>query len=113
MLARVRWSDDGSIIAIHGLGTESPKTWEYKKDGSGVVNWLSDKTMLRAHILEARIFTYDWNANYFEDAPVQTLFGRTNVLLALVTENQVSKKRPIIFIASCFGGIVLAEVCVS
>ena len=110
----MRWSDDGSIIAIHGLGTESPKTWEYKKkDSSGVVNWLSDKNMLPAHIPEARIFTYDWNANYFEDAPVQTLFGHADVLLALVTENQVSKKRPIIFIASCFGGIVLAEVCVS
>ena len=54
--------------------------------------------MLPAHIPEARIFTYDWNANYFEDAPVQTLFGHADVLLALVTENQVSKKRPIIFI---------------
>jgi hypothetical protein len=69
--------------------------------------------MLPAAIPEARIFTYDWDANYFEEAPVQTLLGHADVLLALVAESRVSKRRPIIFIASCFGGIVLAEVCAS
>ncbi|RYO74782.1 hypothetical protein DL766_009322 [Monosporascus sp. MC13-8B] len=73
-----------SIIAIHGLGTESPRTWEFKrKDGSGVVNWLSDSTMLPAVVPEARIFTYDWDANYFENAPVQTLLGHADKLLTI------------------------------
>jgi hypothetical protein len=66
--------------------------------------------MLPAAVREARIFTYDWDANYFKDAPVQTLRGRADNLLALVAENQGSKLRPIIFVASCFGGLVLAEV---
>ncbi|RYP03604.1 hypothetical protein DL764_005034 [Monosporascus ibericus] len=35
----------------------------------GVVNWLSDSTMLPAVVPEATIFTYDWDANYFENAP--------------------------------------------
>ncbi|KAK0741212.1 P-loop containing nucleoside triphosphate hydrolase protein [Schizothecium vesticola] len=99
------------VIAIHGLGTESPRTWEFKKKGGGgVVNWLSDRDMLPAALPEARIFTYDWNANYFEDAPVQTLLGHADTLLRLiVAEGRGSQTRPIIFIASCFGGLLLAE----
>ncbi|SCO84734.1 uncharacterized protein FRV6_08861 [Fusarium oxysporum] len=58
-----------SIIAIHGLGTESPRTWEFKRSEGRVVNWLADEDMLPATVPEARIFTYDWNANYFQDAP--------------------------------------------
>ncbi|RYP16975.1 hypothetical protein DL765_004817 [Monosporascus sp. GIB2] len=98
------------IVAIHGLGTESPRTWEFKrKDGSGVVNWLSDSTMLPAAVPEARIFTYDWDANYFENAPVQTLLGHADNLLALIAAEHGPLPRPIIFVASCFGGLVLAE----
>ncbi|KAK4116036.1 hypothetical protein N656DRAFT_786535 [Canariomyces notabilis] len=98
------------IIAIHGLGTESPRTWEFRrKGGGGVVNWLSDRDMLPAALPEARIYTYDWNANYFEDAPVQTLLGHADTLLGLVSEGLGPQMRPIIFIASCFGGLVLAE----
>jgi hypothetical protein len=66
--------------------------------------------MLPAAIPEARIFTYDWNANYFENAPVQMLLGHADNLLAHVIGEQGSTSRPIIFIASCFGGLVLAEV---
>ncbi|KAK4680131.1 hypothetical protein QC764_0041900 [Podospora pseudoanserina] len=98
------------IIAIHGLGTESPRTWEFKKKGrGGVVSWLSDSDMLPAALPEARIFTYDWNANYFKDAPVQTLLGHADTLLKLVSEGRGSQTRPIIFVASCFGGLILAE----
>ncbi|KAK0623518.1 hypothetical protein B0T14DRAFT_425965 [Immersiella caudata] len=65
--------------------------------------------MLPAALPKARIFTYDWNANYFADAPVQTLLGHADTLLGLIAEGRVSQMRPIIFIASCFGGLILAE----
>jgi hypothetical protein len=66
--------------------------------------------MLPAAVPEASIFTYDWNANYFEDAPVQAMLGHADNLLAHVAENRNSfSNRPIIFVASCFGGLVLAE----
>ncbi|KAK3332561.1 hypothetical protein B0T19DRAFT_415984 [Cercophora scortea] len=99
------------IIAIHGLGTESPRTWEYKLRGEDgkVVNWLADADMLPAVIPEASIYTYDWNANYFEDAPVQSILGHAHSLLVLISDLQGSNHRPIIFIASCFGGLILAE----
>lgn len=75
------------------------------------MNWLSDREMLLAALPESRIFAYDWNANYFEDAPVQTLLGHADTLLGLVAESRGSRTRPIIFVASCFGGLILAEVC--
>ena len=66
------------------MDTQSPRTWEYRKkpeDGGGVVNWLANADMLPAAIPKARIFTYDWNANYFKDVPVQTLLGHADTLL--------------------------------
>ncbi|KAK3373972.1 hypothetical protein B0T24DRAFT_283145 [Lasiosphaeria ovina] len=65
--------------------------------------------MLPAALPEARIFTYDWNANYFADASVQTLLGHADALLGLIAEGRGSQTRPIIFVASCFGGLILAE----
>lgn len=66
--------------------------------------------MLPAAIPEARIFTYDWDANYFANAPVQTLLGHADNLLGFIHEEQKLASRPINFVASCFGGLVLAEV---
>ncbi|KAK0752901.1 hypothetical protein B0T18DRAFT_395592, partial [Schizothecium vesticola] len=97
------------IIAIHGLETESPRTWEFKKKGGGgVVNWLSDRDMLPAALPKARIFTYDWDANCFADTPVQTLLGHADTLLGLIAEGRGLRTRPIIFVASCFRGLILA-----
>ncbi|KAJ2978093.1 hypothetical protein NUW58_g7604 [Xylaria curta] len=118
-LYKVAQTDDNidnttiDIIAIHGLGTKSPRTWEFKQRDNGCVfNWLSHEDMLPAAIPKARIFTYDWNANYFENAPVQTLLGHASNLLAHVMGERGSTTRPIIFIASCFGGLVLAEAII-
>lgn len=75
------------------------------------MNWLSDRDMLPEALPKARIFTYDWDANCFADAPVQTLLGHADTLLGLIAEGRGSRTRPIIFVASCFGGLILAEVC--
>ncbi|OTB16921.1 hypothetical protein K445DRAFT_57852, partial [Daldinia sp. EC12] len=101
------------IIAIHGLETQSPGTWTFQgRDGNPSVNWLEDIHMLPAAAPEARIYTYDWNAKAFNNAPVQTLLGHSDNLLALLSEEHGTSGRPILFIASCFGGLVLAEaVC--
>ncbi len=69
--------------------------------------------MLPEAIPEARIFVYDWDANCFNDAPVKTLLGHGDTLLRLVAASRGSELRPIIFVASCFGGLILAEVCTS
>lgn len=106
-------SDSRSVITIHGLGTNS-STWEFKKRDGDVINWLSDSNMLPAAIPEARIFTYDWDANYTDNALVGGLDVNAGRMLLLINELRDRKdhqKRPIVFVASCFGGLILAEVC--
>ncbi|KAI0854712.1 hypothetical protein F4860DRAFT_522539 [Xylaria cubensis] len=97
------------IIAIHGLDTDSPRTWTYKK-GDSEINWL--ERLLPADVKDARIYTYNWDAKVFNNAPVQTIFGHADRLLALIKANHGTLSRPILFIASCFGGLVLAEAII-
>lgn len=75
------------------------------------MNWLKDNDMLPAAIPSARIYTYDWDAKVFDKAPVRTLLSHADNLLALVAGEHSPERRPIIFVASCFGGLILAEVC--
>ncbi|KAI2626756.1 hypothetical protein GGR54DRAFT_629122 [Hypoxylon sp. NC1633] len=65
--------------------------------------------MLPDAVPSARIYTYGWDAKVFDEAPVQTLLGHADNLLSLVAAEHGTSGRPIIFIASCFGGLVLAE----
>ncbi|OTB00328.1 hypothetical protein M426DRAFT_267786 [Hypoxylon sp. CI-4A] len=51
------------------------------------------------------IGTYDWDANVFDNAPVQTLLNHADNLLSLVAAEHDTSNRPMIFIASCFGGL--------
>ncbi|KAI1382616.1 uncharacterized protein F4822DRAFT_100890 [Hypoxylon trugodes] len=65
--------------------------------------------MLPAAVPDARIYTYDWDAKVFDNAPVQTLLSHADNLLSLIAVEHSTSGRSIIFIASCFGGLVLAE----
>lgn len=64
-----------SAVAIHGLDTRSPRTWvAFQNEAdphSRVVHWLKDSDMLPAFLSDARIFTYDWNANTTDGASKQ------------------------------------------
>ena len=49
------------------------------------MHWLRDNDMLPSIIPESRIFTYDYNANYLTEAPVETLLGHADTLLNLIS----------------------------
>ena len=74
-----------SVVAIHGLDTHSPRTWVAFEDEadahSRVVHWLKDSDMLPAFIGDARIFTYDWNANTLDGASNQYFHSHAEQLL--------------------------------
>lgn len=56
----------------------------WKEDGnpaSGEVHWLQDGNMLPSVIPDARIFTYDWNANYDHNSSADILLGHADGLL--------------------------------
>ena len=104
------------IIAIHGLDTKSPDTWIWRDPGdanSVGVNWLSD--LLPRNFPKARVFTCDWPANLFkcsDTIETTTKELARSLLLAIEARQHGSEDRPIIFIASCLGGIVLAQALV-
>jgi hypothetical protein len=81
-----------SIIALHGLDAESPKTWiAWKLDGesdSGDVHWLKDRHMLPDVMPDSRILTYDWNANYDKAASSDTFVGQAETLLDRIYLNR-------------------------
>ncbi|KAK0722210.1 hypothetical protein B0T26DRAFT_701827 [Lasiosphaeria miniovina] len=110
---------DVDIIAIHGLDTQSPDTWTWDPKGA-CVNWLEDPHMLPERFPTARIFTCDWPADLFEQPGfVQKMIDEFARLLLAgikgrppVADDQPGRDRPIVFIASCLGGIILAKTLV-
>ncbi|KAF2663510.1 ankyrin [Microthyrium microscopicum] len=92
------------IIAVHGLETE-PR--------GRAVNWLKDFDMLPLAIPTARIWTFDYNANYSDNAQQVTLSGLASTFLSHLKDNfEELRGREILFIGSCFGGIVVADALV-
>ncbi|KAK0636034.1 hypothetical protein B0T17DRAFT_483507 [Bombardia bombarda] len=106
---------DVDIIAIHGLDTKSPDTWEWKsKEEQTSVNWLADPLMLPSRVGQARIFMCDWPSDLFEhsDYSQKTIGDFARLLLAGIRGRPRAEKRPILFIASCLGGILLMKALV-
>ncbi|KAK3369601.1 hypothetical protein B0T24DRAFT_596325 [Lasiosphaeria ovina] len=109
------------VIAIHGLNTTPSRTFSANEEQgnphSRLVNWLSDDDMLPAVFKKrrARIFTYHWNANTFIDASTESFGGQAEALLSRIHEARTKDETtelPIVFIASCFGGLLLAKALV-
>ncbi|OQE13653.1 hypothetical protein PENFLA_c045G03245 [Penicillium flavigenum] len=105
------------IIAIHGLDTKSPDTWVWRssstdKDG---INWLAHPDMLPDKAKRARIFYCDWPARLFnEQSTIEmtvTELAR-RLLLAIHSRPGAEKNRPLLFIASCLGGVILSQALV-
>ncbi|KAI0384294.1 ARM repeat-containing protein [Hypomontagnella monticulosa] len=105
---------DVDIIAIHGLDTASPRTWTWvDRDAPNTpgVNWLQDRHMLPSLVGRARIFTCDWPADLYESSElIQKRIEELSRLLLVAIKGRGGKNRPIIFIASCLGGITLMRV---
>ncbi|PNP46668.1 hypothetical protein TGAMA5MH_01618 [Trichoderma gamsii] len=114
---------DIDIIAIHGLDTKSPDTWISRSNYPNQdVNWLACPRMLPERIGPARIFTCDWPADLLEqpDLIQKTAEEFARLLLAGIKRRPLptktgytkGKDRPIVFIASCLGGIILIKALV-
>ncbi|KAI3322925.1 ARM repeat-containing protein [Xylariaceae sp. AK1471] len=114
---------DIDVIAIHGLDTDSPRTWtwEHKDPKLPAVNWLKDPNMLPKRIPTVRIFTCNWPADLFErpDLTTKMMDEFARLLLAGIknrppatSKDPGRDNRPIVFIASCLGGVVLMKALV-
>ncbi|KAL7925135.1 hypothetical protein ACQKWADRAFT_319153 [Trichoderma austrokoningii] len=104
---------DIDVIAIHGLDTKYP---------GEDVNWLACPRMLPERVGPARIFTCDWPADLLEqpDLIQKTADEFARLLLAGIKRHPLPTKagyakgddRPIVFIVSCLGGIILIKALV-
>lgn len=119
----VETETDIDIIAIHGLDTKSPDTWTWVDPSNHTirVNWLEKSTMLPSKVERVRIFTCDWPAGLLQRTDlVQKKIEELALLLFETIQNRPLAKneyvrredRPILFIASCLGGIVLMKALV-
>ncbi|KAH8898205.1 hypothetical protein GQ53DRAFT_777676 [Thozetella sp. PMI_491] len=115
---------DIDIIAIHGLDTKSPDTWTWKDPGDPKnkakwVNWLQHPDMLPKAAARARIFTCDWAADLLQPSDLVQKRIEEHALLLLngiqrdiATNGTRQEDRPVFFIASCLGGILLIKALV-
>lgn len=101
---------------MHGLRAHSPRTWEARtienEENSPKVNWLKDEHMLPTVVPRARILTYDWSADIVGNSSADLFLGHAEMLLGHLLINREKTKRsqrPIIFVASCFSGLLLAK----
>ena len=103
------------MIAVHGIEISSPQTWTaYQSDTEPrghAVNWLCDDDMLPTILLHTRIWTYVYNSNCYSDGAQEVdILGLGQVFLEILWSNGIDGLRPILFVGSCFGGIVVAQV---
>lgn len=107
---------DVDIIAIHGLDTRYPDTWTWKdptdpENEEKWVNWLKD--LLPDEVGCARIFACNWPADLFEPSePRQKTFEEFARPLLDSIKRRDQAHRPILFIASCLGGLILMKALV-
>ncbi|KAH7109609.1 hypothetical protein B0J11DRAFT_401476, partial [Dendryphion nanum] len=102
------------IVAIHGIGAHPDDSW-CKNVGTTEdprwVNWLDNEAMLPAVATQARILRYGYESQWFGlEAMRQNVTTVANrFLIALQRKREDSLYRPIIFIAHCFGGLVVLK----
>jgi hypothetical protein len=105
--ARSRRSVD--IIAIHGVGAHPIDTWTHRaKD----VNWLIDERMLRHDVPNAHVMIYGYESQWKGPETLTTTVSHIaeRFVDRLITQRDETGQRPMIFVAHCFGGIVLLKV---
>lgn len=109
---------DIDLIAIHGLDAKSPGTWTWEdpRNPEKRANWLQDAHMLPSKVGRARIFTCDWPSELLQpsDSVQKTVEEFALLLLDGIQRRlpRTSGDRPILFVASCLGGIILIKALV-
>ena len=85
------------------------------KEQANWINWLEDKQMLPAEFPTARIFRYGYPSDWFGEHAVKTRAATIaeGLLDELNDIREEHTKRPIIFIAHSFGGLLLVKVNLS
>ncbi|KAK1688656.1 pfs domain-containing protein, partial [Colletotrichum godetiae] len=104
-----RQTNQGSIIAVHGLGSNVDWSWTWKGGGERV-DWLQDPDMLPAKIPKSRIMVYNYESRWHVDAPKTRLqLCGEEFIHALHSFRRGTSKRPIVLVGHSLGGNVIVH----
>ncbi|KAF2807746.1 uncharacterized protein BDZ99DRAFT_446597 [Mytilinidion resinicola] len=100
------------IVAIHGIGAHPDESWCKNvgtPESAQWVNWLNKDDMLPAVAPNARIMRYGYQSQWFGEGAMRQKASTVarRLLLALKRKREEFPFRPLIFIAHCFGGLVM------
>lgn len=97
------------LVAVHGLGALPSKTWVER---NSKVNWIESEGMLPSELPKARIMTFGYDSLWAGSNPIKTDVRdiAESFLKALIAEREDCPDRPLIFIAHCFGGLVVQRL---
>ncbi|KAF2013431.1 hypothetical protein BU24DRAFT_317004, partial [Aaosphaeria arxii CBS 175.79] len=102
------------IVAIHGIGAHPDDSW-CRNVGTAEnpqwVNWLHHNAMLPAVAPHARIMRYGYQSQWFGEGAMRQNASTVSQRLrkALRRKREECPSRPLIFIAHCFGGLVVLK----
>ncbi|KAF2022640.1 hypothetical protein EK21DRAFT_13606, partial [Setomelanomma holmii] len=102
------------IVAVHGIGAHPDDSW-CKRVGAAEsarwVNWLDEADMLPAVTPHARIMRYGYQSQWFGEGAMRQKASTVaqRLLLALRRRREDCPFRPLLFIAHCFGGLVVLK----
>ncbi|KAF1928480.1 uncharacterized protein M421DRAFT_62386, partial [Didymella exigua CBS 183.55] len=102
------------IVAIHGLGAHPDESWcanAGTRESPQWVNWLNEENMLPALAPNARIMRYGYESQWFGKEIMQQSVSTVaeRLLEALHRMRKDVWFRPLLFIAHCFGGLVVLK----
>ncbi|KAL5431630.1 hypothetical protein PMIN06_012244 [Paraphaeosphaeria minitans] len=103
-----------SIVAIHGLGAHPDDSWCKNvgtRESPRWANWLEEESMLPVVAPNARIMRYGYQSQWFGKEAMQQSASTVadRLLRALKRKREDISSRPLLFVAHCFGGLVVVK----
>ncbi|KXX82976.1 Protein SERAC1 [Madurella mycetomatis] len=103
---------DLDLVFVHGLGGNVINTWTHKPSG---VAWPRDLLPIRRPL--TRVLAYGYDGDMHETDSVARIRDHARTLVTRLTDerDEVDPTRPIVFVAHCLGGLILAiqALCVA
>ncbi|KAH8728360.1 hypothetical protein GQ44DRAFT_824189 [Phaeosphaeriaceae sp. PMI808] len=108
------YSEPPSIVAVHGLGAHPDDSWCRNvgtSESPRWFNWLEEESMLPAVAPNARIMRYGYQSQWFGKEAMQQSASTVaeRLLRALKRKRKDISFRPLLFVAHCFGGLVVLK----
>ncbi|KAK7177812.1 NB-ARC and TPR domain protein [Paraphaeosphaeria sporulosa] len=102
------------IVAIHGLGAHPDDSWCKNvgtRESPRWANWLEEESMLPVVAPNARVMRYGYQSQWFGKEAMQQSASTVadRLLRALKRKREDISFRPLLFVAHCFGGLVVVK----